>query len=104
MYNKRFYMWPLFGLAFLAFIAVGGWVVMYLWNNIIPELIPTVGMLTYWKALGLLILCRLLFGGFKGQGGRPLKNGWGMKEKMMNMTPEEREKFKSEWRERCGRK
>ncbi|MDZ4756876.1 MAG: hypothetical protein SGJ10_01885 [Bacteroidota bacterium] len=102
MYNKRFYLFPIFA---LGFILLGGLAVMLLWNNIMPELIPTAGTLTYIKAIGLLILCRILFGGFKGRGGRPpIKDSRAMKEKMMNMTPEEREKFKAEWRDRCGRR
>lgn len=35
---------------------------MLLWNKIIPNLFPTVGTLTYWHAMGLLVLCKILFG------------------------------------------
>jgi len=88
-----------------AFIALAGWVVMLLWNAILPGLISGVGLLTFPKAIGLFVLCKLLFGGFRGKsGGKPsFGNAMRMKEKMMNMTDEEKEKFKAEWRQRCGR-
>jgi len=96
----------------VAFFVAGALAVMLLWNAIIPELIPTVGHVNYLQALGLLALCKILFGGFRGRppgrhfgrdgfrGGPPPP--W--KQKMMDMTDEEREKFKAEWRERCHRK
>ncbi|HOZ88018.1 MAG TPA: hypothetical protein PL029_09680, partial [Bacteroidia bacterium] len=63
---------------------------------------------TYTQAVGILLLARILFGGFRGRGGNG-KTGMNRalppwREKMMNMSEEEREKFKSEWRERCGRR
>jgi len=54
-----------------------------------------------------LILSKILFGGFGRRGGwnRGRVNGWKnrFEEKMAAMTPEEREKFKAEWKNRCGR-
>ena len=100
--KKRFFLIPI---AIIAFSLLGGWVVMLLWNSILPTLIG-VGLLTFPKAIGLLILCKILFGGFGG-GHRRFGNGgvrnapW--KQKMMNMTDEEREQFRSEWKERCKR-
>lgn len=49
----------------LAIIAAAGGIVMLLWNYIIPS---TIGWnsLNYFQATGLLVLCRLLFGGFGG--------------------------------------
>lgn len=91
-----------FPLMFVAAVLGLGLAVMYLWNSILPVVTP-LGALTYWQAVGLLILCRILFGGF-GKGG-----GWKggrrehMKQKFMSMNPEEREKFKEEWRNRCGK-
>ena len=61
----------LFG--FLAFIAVGGAVVQWLWNWLLPDLFD-LRRITFREALGLLALCRILFGGFgKGGGGH---RGW----------------------------
>lgn len=76
--------------------------VMFLWNEILPSLIH-VSTISYWHSLGLLILCRILFGGFKF-GGRP--NTWKgaqWKEKWGNMTEEEKEKLKQKMKERWGR-
>ena len=74
----------------LTMIALLGWVIMSLWNWIIPSLFVDVQTISYVKALGLLVLSRILFGGFHGRG------GW-MHHKHMQrweqMTPEEREKF-----------
>src|SRR6185312_8009459 len=76
----------------IAAILVVGYVVMLLWNEIIPSLFPSVGALTYWHAIGLLVLCKILFGGFRKGGTGPWRHrrmhrAW--KEKWMNMTDEE---------------
>ncbi|MHB1048679.1 MAG: hypothetical protein ACYC09_01270 [Bacteroidota bacterium] len=85
-----------------AVIAVFGFAVMQLWNWLIPEIFqgPTV---TYWQAMGLLLLSHILVRGWNGS------NGWKsirwknkLEEKIAAMTPDEREKFKEEWRRRCG--
>lgn len=80
-------------------------IVMSLWNSI---LVPVLGVriINFGQALGILILSKILFGGFRGGGGWKGRRGaWStqMKEKWQTMSPEEREKFKSEWRNRCGR-
>lgn len=41
---------------------VFGWAVMWLWNTVLPDLLG-VRAITYGQAIGLLVLCRLLFGG-----------------------------------------
>ena len=89
-----------------------GYVVMHLWNWLVPELFhgPVIG---FCQALGLLILGKLFFGGFRGGwcgGGRCGARGyWGrghwrarFEEKMSKMTPEEKEKFKQEFSRCCG--
>jgi hypothetical protein len=104
--NKgKFIFFPVIALAFV--FAAGG-AVMLLWNSILPEVITAVRPVTYAQAVGILVLARILFGGFRGRSGYG-KNGMNKalppwREKMMNMSEEEREKFKSEWRDRCGRK
>ena len=50
------------GVAALAFIF--GYFVMLLWNNLMPEIF-SLSTITYFQAFGLIILARLLFGGFK---------------------------------------
>jgi Ca2+/H+ antiporter, TMEM165/GDT1 family len=83
-------------------VFVFGEIVLHLWNWLMPALfhLPAV---TFWQALGLLVLSWLLFGGLRGhRGGGPGNWRWRMQGRWEKMTPEEREKFR-EWRERrCG--
>ena len=86
-------------------VTVIGFVVMTLWNALIPDLFKG-PVLTFWQAVGLLILCHILL---RGWGRWRYSNGWHrdrwrkrFEEKVAAMTPEEREKFKEEWRHRCG--
>jgi hypothetical protein len=84
-----------------------GFLVMQLWNAILPEVAP-VKPLSFWQATGLLILCRILFGGFGGgRGGWMGRQGYPGKgpgrKKWMEMSEEERVTFRQEWRKRCGR-
>ena len=74
----------------LVAVAVLGAVVMVLWNAVLPGLFTAVRPLDYVHALGLLILCRILFGGFRGRHGWHGHRNW---HKWHAMTPEEREKF-----------
>jgi hypothetical protein len=83
-----------------------GYIVMLLWNEIVPGLFPSVAAITFWHAVGLLILCKILFGGFRKGGHR---GGWRGKRQMMawkqkwaGMSEEEKAKFKEEWKNRCG--
>lgn len=78
-------------------------VVMFLWNAILPNLLH-VNAITYWQSAGLLLLSRILFGGFRfGKPGnsRPFGAARQMRNKWMSMSAEERDKFKSEWQKRC---
>jgi hypothetical protein len=86
----------------LVAVIVFGFVVKGLWNALIPEIFGW-QMITFWQALGLLVLSKILFGGFHRHGGgdrRHWKNR--MKERWESMTPEEREKFQQGMR--CGRR
>jgi hypothetical protein len=97
--------WFLRALRFLlfaaVFIAVFGFVVMGLWNWLLPALFGW-HHIDYWQALGILVLSKILFSGFRGGPGR----NWGWRGRMMDrwekMTPEEREKFRQGLRGRCG--
>lgn len=82
-------------------LAIGatGYVVMSLWNWLVP---PITGWhaLGFLQALGLFVLCRILFGGLRGGGWRR-----GMHRRFDAMTPEERERLREGLRRRwaCGR-
>jgi hypothetical protein len=92
---------PLAILAFLLFIALGGWVVMLLWNWLLPSLFGW-SQITFWQALGLLALCRILFGGFGLRGAGRSNFRRRMAERWEHMTPEERERFRKGMRARWG--
>ena len=83
----------LFALLALVVLALLGWVVMSLWNWLLPALFGW-KMIGYWQALGLIVLCRLLFGGFGGHCGHRGYFGRRARERWEQMTPEEREKFR----------
>jgi len=71
-----------------------GFIVKELWNVLIP---PIFGWhtITFWQALGLLLLSKILFGGFHRHGGGGSQWRRHMKDRWENMTPEEREKFRN---------
>jgi hypothetical protein len=81
---------------------VVGFVVMGLWNALIPELFHG-PVITYWQAIGLLVLSHVLFRGHCGHGRGWRHESWRKKfeAKLAAMTPEEREKFRSQWHHRC---
>ena len=91
------------GIAAMAVAAAAllGYVVMGLWNGLVP---PIFGLkaIHFWQAVGLLILTRILFGGFHHRG-----HGFRRRQHLMRhwerMSPEEREKFRHGFRGRhCG--
>lgn len=122
------------GLRFLGFailfIGLVGWVVMTLWNALLPSILG-VSTISWVQALGLLLLSRILFGGFgsRGFGSRGFgprgygRRGYGgpqtgfgsrgrfgsvrhewkqkMTERWSQMTPEERQQMRQQWRDRC---
>ncbi|HEY4155835.1 MAG TPA: hypothetical protein VGM24_10420 [Puia sp.] len=98
--RNRFYFIPII----IALIFLMGWVVMLLWNAILPDLI-NVRSITYEQALGLLILCKILFGSYRPGPSRGFgKGGPHWRSKLMDLSPEERERFKQEWRNRAAGK
>jgi len=82
-------------------IGLFGFVVMHLWNWLAAGVFGW-HSITFWQALGILILARILFGKFAGPGGRGMYWRRGMMERWEQMTPEEREKFRQGMRGRCG--
>jgi hypothetical protein len=82
-------------------IAVFGFVVMGLWNWLLPSLLG-LPRITFVQALGVLILSKILFGGFRGHHGGGHHWRRRMMERWEHMTPEEREKFRQSFRGRCG--
>jgi len=101
MRKKWILLAPLAILAMLLFIAIGGEVVLLLWNWLLPPLFGW-RQIAFWQALGILALCRILFGGFGGRGFHRSNFRHRMAERWDHMTPEEREKFRQGMRGRCG--
>lgn len=85
----------------LLFVALFGFVVLWLWNSLMPSLfgLKTIG---YWQALGLVVLSRIFFGGCRGMGGHDGRWRHRMMERWERMTPEERERFRQGFAGRCG--
>jgi hypothetical protein len=83
-------------------VFIMGDIVLHLWNWLMPMLfhLPTV---TFWQALGLMLLSWILFGGARGAGrGHRRCGGGGFRERFANMPPEEREKMRAKMREWVG--
>lgn len=110
MWYKWFYKAPLFILLAGAFLILIGFVVMSLWNALIPSLFNG-PMLTFWQAVGILVLAKIFLyhprsrhwhghGGWNPSYHRHWKKRF--EAKLASMSPEDREKFKNEWRKRCS--
>src|ERR1700694_648685 len=87
---------------FIALACAGlGYIVMLLWNWLMPE-ISGWRAISFWQALGLLLLSKILFGGFRGGWGHGRRWRKGMRERWEQMTPEQREEFRKNVQARCG--
>ncbi len=95
---KRFWFGHALRFVVFATLAVGvfGYVVMLLWNWLVPSITgwQAVG---FGQAVGLLVLCRILFGGLRGHGHWRHR----MHARWEQMTPEERERFRAGFGRHC---
>lgn len=113
---KRFWLMRIvmFTLLFCASVILFGFVVMWLWNWLMPVLFHF-STINYYQAVGLLALSKILFHPFGGRRSHyrncgthhygnygSWKNRW--QEKMKNMTPEEKEQFRKKYEKWCGNK
>jgi hypothetical protein len=93
------------GLKFLLFVALAATVfsfaVMWLWNWLMPAIFG-LHAIRFWQALGLLVLSKILFSGFRGRPG--FGRDWRMRliQRWEQMTPEEQDKFRAGMRRGCG--
>ena len=103
--NRKRLLWiaPFAILGITLFIFLGGEVVKLLWNWLLPPLFGW-KMLTFWQAVALLALCRILFGhhGWKHSGRGRDRMRDRMTERWKEMTPEQREKMRNRWKMACG--
>ena len=100
---RRFRVLRVLKIALFAAVAltVVSFIVMGLWNVLMPSIFA-VRAISFWQALGLLILSKILFGGFRPSGGPGSRWRGRMRERWEKMTPQEREKFKQGMRRGCG--
>ncbi len=93
------------GLKILVLVLVAATVfsfaVMWLWNHLMPAIFG-LHSVSFWQALGLLVLCKILFSGFRGRPGFGMHWRNRLIERWEQMTPEEREKFRAGMRGGCG--
>ena len=99
--KKLIFIAPLAILGMLLFIFIGGEIVLHLWNWLLPPLFGF-RQITFWQAIGLLVLCRILFGGHGWHRSGRSDYRRRMAERWERMTPEERERLRQSWRGRWG--
>jgi|SRR5208337_4657853 len=93
------------GLKFLLFVVLAAtvfsFVVMWLWNRLMPAIFG-LHAISFWQALGLLVLSKILFSGFHGR--HAFTKDWRMRliRRWEDMTPEERDAFRAGTRAGCG--
>ena len=90
MRRKWVFFAPLALVGIALFMFIGGEVVRLLWNWLLPSIVGW-REITFWEAIGLLALCRILFGGLGRHGGCRGR-----------YTSEQRERFRQRMRERFG--
>ena len=100
---KRYRFLRVLRVALFATLAAGvaSYLVMSLWNILMPSIFA-VRAISFWQALGLLVLSKILFGGFRPYAGGGPRWRRRLMERWEQMTPEEREKFKQGMRRGCG--
>ena len=90
--------------AVIGFVALFTYAVYALWNGVLVDVVA-VKAISYWQALGLLVLAKILFGGFPGRRGGGGPGGWRgrmMAKRWQSMNPEQREKMREEMLRRFG--
>jgi hypothetical protein len=80
----------------IAVLAAVVWLVMMLWNWLMPALFAGARQIGYWHALGLLVLCKILFGGGHGR--------WREHRRWHRMSAAEREEFGRHFPHRWGKR
>jgi len=89
---------------FVGMAALVTWVLMLLWNWLMPAIFD-LSTITFWQALGLLALSKILFGGFSGGkkgcgcNGSKGHGGWKhkFKHKWANMSEDDKMKWESKF-------
>jgi hypothetical protein len=94
---KKFWIAVIAPPAIVLFVWLFCELVMHLWNWLLPSLFGF-HAITFWQALGLLLLSRIFFGSWgSGSGNRKARR----RDRWEKLSPEEREKMRKRWGERC---
>jgi hypothetical protein len=101
MRRKMLFFAPIALAGMILFAFLGGEVVKLLWNWLMPALFDW-RPITFWQAIGLLALCRILFGGFGGRGMAGSNMRRRMSGRWQQLTPEQRDRFRDAFRHRWG--
>lgn len=93
---------------FVGIVALLIWGLMHLWNWLVPDVFGW-SVITYWQATGLLVLSKILFGGFGGGGKHKChcqekKNTQGWKNRFKNKWMKMTEDDKMRWEEKFAGK
>lgn len=95
-YRLLFFLLPI-----AVLFAVTG-IVMGLWNILLPEILG-VKPISYWQAMGILVLSKILFGGFHSKPGKCSR--WKerkLQHRMEQFSEEDKERFRQKMKERFG--
>jgi hypothetical protein len=92
--SKKWLMLPIGIAAVILVTYLGGTIVKLLWNWLMPMLFG-LREVTFWQAVGILALSRILFGGFGMGGGGGSRRRWDR-----HMSAEERERLRQRMRDR----
>ncbi len=81
----------------IAGIAVQGWMVLLLWNWLMPAIFVGAQRVDCWQALGILLLCKTLL--IRGGGQRFWREPC---QRWEGMTPEERQQMRDRFKSHIG--
>jgi hypothetical protein len=99
--KKKMIFIPIFFIGMAAFVI---WVLMLLWNWLMPDIFG-LRLITFWESAGLLVMAKILFGGFhagrKGCHKSGHHNG-GWKQKFKKKWSSMSEEDKMKWQEKFG--
>jgi hypothetical protein len=107
MKGYRFLKGLMFAAVAVLFAGLVVFALMTSWNYVMPAVF-NLPMLTFWHALALIIVAKiLLFNGWRRGGGhwghhQHWRQRWG--QRMANMSPEEKARVKQYWENKCGKR
>jgi hypothetical protein len=101
---RWFFVLKIIGVAFLGILGVGalailfGYIVMWLWNWLLPGLFG-LSTITFWQGVGIVILARIIFGSFNHQPHRFRPRAHPFKNAFTGKFSEQWEYYSDYWKE-----